>query len=65
MGMLSIARNLKGDSLILNLSQFQERCDNVRVPSYPYNFMIGIYSADKDLDTVINDFCKFQSYTKL
>ena len=56
MGMLSIARNLKGDSLILNLSQFQERCDNVRVPSYPYNFMVGIYSAEKDLDTVVSDF---------
>jgi len=58
MGMLSIARNLKGDSLVLNLSQFQERCDNVRLPNYPYNFMVAIYGAEDDLSTVVNDFAE-------
>jgi hypothetical protein len=58
MGMLSIARNLKGDSLVLNLSQFSDRCDNIRVPSYPYNFMVGIYSAEDDLTTVVSDFAE-------
>ena len=55
-GMLSVARTLKGDSLLLNLSQFQTRCADVRVQSYPYNFMIAVYKADKDLDTVMEDF---------
>jgi len=56
MGMLSIARNLKGDSLLLNVSQFEKRCDDLRIQKYPYNFMVAVYSADKDLDTVIADF---------
>jgi hypothetical protein len=56
MGMLSVARTLKGDSLMLNVTQFQKRCDDVRIQSYPHNFMVAVYKADKDLDTVIEDF---------
>ena len=56
MGVLAIARSLKGDSLLLNLSQFEKRCDDLRIQKYPYNFMVAVYSADKDLDTVIADF---------
>ena len=56
MGMLSIARSLKGDSLLLNWDQFDKRCQDLRIQKYPYNFMVAIYSADKDLDTVIADF---------
>jgi len=55
-GMLSVARTLKGDSLLLNLDQFQTRCEDIKVQSYPYNFMVAIYKADKDLDTVMEDF---------
>ena len=57
-GMLSVARILKGDSLLLNVGQFQERCDSVRIQSYPYNFMIAVYKADKDLDDVLDDFVR-------
>jgi len=58
MGMLAIARSLKGDSLLLNLSQFEKRCDDLRIQKYPYNFMVAVYGAEKDLDTVIADFAE-------
>jgi len=61
MGMLSIARSLKGDSLLLNFSQFEKRCDDLRLQKYPYNFMVAIYGADKDLDTVISDFAETEA----
>ncbi len=56
MGMLSIARVLKGDSLLLNVNQFLGRCDDVKIGKYPYNYMVAVYKADEDLDGVIDDF---------
>ena len=56
MGMLSVARTLKGDSLLLNYSQFEGRCNDLRIQKFPYNFMVAIYKADKQLETVVSDF---------
>jgi hypothetical protein len=56
MGMLSVARLVKGDSLLLSVDQFIERCDQAKMNKYPYNFMIAIYGADYDLAEAMNDF---------
>jgi hypothetical protein len=47
MGLMSISRELKGDSLILDVNQFKLRCDNTRLTTHAYNFRVGIYSNEK------------------
>jgi hypothetical protein len=54
--MLSAARIIKGDSIILSIDQFKDRCDTVKMKNYPSSFMFAIYKADYDISTVINDF---------
>lgn len=44
--MISVSRELKGDSLILDLNQFSQNCDAVRSERIPYNFMAGIYLVE-------------------
>jgi len=56
MEMTSVAREIKGDSLILGIDQFDSKCKSVKVKRFPYNFMAGIYSSESDLKSVINDF---------
>jgi len=56
MEMTSVAREIKGDSLILGIDQFSSKCDSVKVKKFPYNFMTGIYGSESDLKSVINDF---------
>jgi hypothetical protein len=41
--MISISREIKGDSLILSLDQFKGKCNDVRSEKIPYNFAVGIY----------------------
>jgi hypothetical protein len=57
--LISISRQLKGDSLLLSLSQFKTRCDRIRVQQSPYNFMVGVYlikgnSTGDELSKIIN-----------
>jgi hypothetical protein len=59
MNMTSVAREIKGDSLFLDVSQFQSRCSAIQVKKYPYNFMVGIYPSENDLRDAINDFTAF------
>lgn len=54
--MASVARDLKGDSLILNWEQFDARCSAMKIKRYPYSFIVAIYSADIDLKDVIQEF---------
>ncbi len=54
--MTSVARDLKGDSLILNWDQFDKRCSSMKIKRYPYSFIVAIYSSDIDLKKVIEDF---------
>ena len=56
MQMTSIAREIKGDSLILGVDQFQSRCSSIQLKRFPYNFMAGIYNSDGDLRTAVSDF---------
>jgi len=59
--MTSVAREIKGDSLVLGLAQFKKKCDGLQVKKYPYSFMIGFYSTDVDLTQVVEDFAKASS----
>ncbi|MEK6959164.1 MAG: hypothetical protein AABW59_03915 [archaeon] len=54
----SVARELKGDSLLLSVDQFEQRCNDVKLNTYPYSFMAGVYRADADLDSIFSDFEK-------
>jgi len=56
--MTAVSRMIKGDSLIVDMNQFQQRCANVRIKTYPYSVMVGIYQLDSvlDISTVVNDF---------
>jgi hypothetical protein len=54
--MTSVARDLKGDSLILNWEQFDKRCSAMKIKRYPYSFIIAFYGADVDLKDVIQEF---------
>jgi len=59
--MTSAAREIKGDSLILNLDQFMKKCRTVSGKNFPYNFMVGIYGADSDLRSTVNDLMELQN----
>ncbi len=54
--MTSVARDLKGDSLLLNWSQFNDRCTGLKIKRYPYSFIAAIYGTDVDLTKAIQDF---------
>jgi hypothetical protein len=56
MDMTSVARELKGDSLILGINQFNSRCDSIKLKKFPYNFVAGIYSSESDLKSILADF---------
>ncbi|VVB74805.1 Uncharacterised protein [uncultured archaeon] len=59
--MTSAAREIKGDSLILNMDQFMKKCRTVSGKNFPYNFMVGIYGADSDLRTTVSDLLDLQN----
>ncbi|MCX6803110.1 MAG: hypothetical protein NTY48_00905, partial [Candidatus Diapherotrites archaeon] len=50
--MTSIARELKGDTLILGVAQFDKRCNNLRLKKIPYNFVSAIYPTNIDINVV-------------
>jgi len=54
--MLSAARIMKGDSIILSIDEFKTRCDTVKMKNYPSSFMFAVYKADYDLGEVMLDF---------
>jgi hypothetical protein len=67
LGLISISRALKGDSLILNVDQFKERCDFSRLNIQEYNYRSAIYSnkslgeiADAS-EKIIDEFKDFSS----
>ncbi len=62
--MISASREIKGDSIILGIEQFNERCEKVNLKYYPYSFIAmiyptsGSYGEENPLDKVIEDFIK-------
>ena len=54
--MTAVARGLKGDSLILDVGQFEKKCGEMKIKRFPYNFMAAIYSTDNDMKNVVSDF---------
>lgn len=45
MSLLSISREIKGDSLIINVDQFTSRCKSLRLNNHKFNFKIAIYPS--------------------
>ncbi len=70
LSLLAISRDLKGDSLLLNVDQFRDRCTMVQNEIHEYNFRVAIYSNEKlkelaELkEQVITDF-KSDSFSEL
>ncbi len=56
MQLVSIARELKGDSLILGIDQFNSNCGQTKLKRYSYNFMAAIYPAEADFTGILDDF---------
>lgn len=54
--MTTVARDIKGDSLILNWSQFNDRCNGMKLKRYPYSFMIAIYDNEVDVTKIVSEF---------
>lgn len=54
--MTSVSRELKGDSLILDVTQFSQKCQDIQLKKFPYSFMAGIYGTDVDITHVTEDF---------
>jgi hypothetical protein len=59
--MVSVARELKGDSLLLSVNDFQNKCMRVNAKRYPYNFIAAIYPSGKDLSKVITSFSEISA----
>ncbi|MFA6065220.1 MAG: hypothetical protein WCW44_01355 [archaeon] len=59
--MTSVARELKGDSLILDVNQFDTKCRSTKLKKYPYNFMTAIYPSEKDISKAVVDFANIAS----
>jgi hypothetical protein len=45
--LMNVSRELKGDSLILNVDNFLNNCSKMQVNNYKQNFMAAIYSNEK------------------
>ncbi len=54
--MTSVARELKGDSLILGVDWFEEKCKSLKMKRYPNNFIAAIYDSDVDMSVIMADF---------
>ncbi|HNV01273.1 MAG TPA: hypothetical protein PKK60_02480 [archaeon] len=58
--MISSSRELKGDSIILGIDSFNDRCDKLKLKNYPYNFMAVIYptagQTTNPLENLIDEF---------
>ena len=54
--MASVARELKGDSLILDVESFTKKCNTLKLKKYPYNFMVALYSTTVNMGDVVGDF---------
>jgi hypothetical protein len=59
--MTSVAREVKGDSMVLGVEQFLNRCDSIKSKRFPYNFMIGIFGADVQLENISAEFADIAS----
>jgi hypothetical protein len=62
LGLISISRELKGDSLLIGVEQFLDRCEKSRLNIHEYNYRSAIYSnaslgkIENAGEKIINDF---------
>ncbi len=63
LSLLSISRGMKGESILLSVDQFLDRCESVKLKKYEYNFMIAVYSSESDvfLDPNFDPIVDFQN----
>ncbi len=54
--MTSVARELKGDSLILGVDWFENKCKQLKMKRYPNNFIAAIYDSDVEMNLIMADF---------
>jgi hypothetical protein len=50
---LSVARELKGNSLVLNIAHFEENCKEAKIRPRPYSFMVAIFPANHPADQIV------------
>lgn len=60
---INVAREMRGESLLLDVSQFLDRCQTVTSRNFSYNFMIGVYPSNHDLDFVVDDFAESKVFS--
>jgi hypothetical protein len=53
--LMNVSRELKGDSLILNVDNFLNNCEKMQVNNYEQNFMAAIYSNEKIVEMFANN----------
>jgi hypothetical protein len=56
--MISVARSLKGDSLITDYELFNNKCAKIKEKKFPYSFMVAIYPATGNFETLTQDFAE-------
>ena len=49
---LSVARVLKGNSLLPNAAQFEENCAKAKLKPRPYSFVAAVFQADHPIDEI-------------
>jgi hypothetical protein len=54
-GLMSISRSIKGESLIQDIGQFNQNCNDSKLKKHNYNYMVGLYYGD-DIQEALNDF---------
>jgi hypothetical protein len=60
--MTSVAREVKGDSFILNVDTFNNKCSDLALKNIPYNFMISVYSFEEGISAARTDFFDISNY---
>lgn len=54
--MTSVARELKGDSLIFGVDWFLGNCQKLALKNYPYSYAVALYPTNLPIKDVSNDF---------
>jgi hypothetical protein len=67
MNLMSVSRELKGDSLLLGVDQFEKDCEELRLNYHEYNFRAAVYTNEKlkekadNGEDIISDFKDIQN----
>ncbi len=62
---ISVAKQIKQDSLLLNVQHFLDNCDDAKKTPLPYNFFAGVFPSDFDLTKIahyVDEYGDFQAF---